>query len=233
MNATLPAWKSRYLAWGSVPVDVPDAGLGRAADQRLDMEYGRFSPGFGTIVAHMRWMEDGSTLFEGLTGSQTLTKAPGMTDAEQAGRVVAHWPGFVAAQRDRHEREAAYKRACPEPLPQGERRSTVTLDGCIHLLLGRHLEAALRDRRDIDFGPLASGAPRDALLAWREDGSVAFTSALVPGEDHPRDVHPADLARYWSVFCEAVSRSARARHAADRDVWERGLAAARTRPPAA
>ena len=55
-----------------------------------------------TIIAHMRFPADGTTLFEGLTGNQTFRAG------ESIERIIAHWNGFVQNQQNQHEMDKSH-----------------------------------------------------------------------------------------------------------------------------
>jgi hypothetical protein len=103
-------WACKYMAVG-LSFTAEGAELRRKIEERYEIDFGRFSRNSGTIIAHLRWKDDGSCYFEGLTGTHTLTRTPEMSDVAMTDRVLAHWEGFIAAQREQQERDDAARRA--------------------------------------------------------------------------------------------------------------------------
>ncbi len=185
-------WRDRCEGpFGPTPVrDAAD--LARVVAARLTVEHENATPGFSTVVACMTWRDDGTVLFEGLTGEQVLT--PSGEDDFPA-RVIAHWDGFAGAQRRRHEAETFVRRL-------SRFKSSHTSRGTLFLVRGwGDLVEFLGSRRDLSFGEHSGGAVRNfARLRFVGGGGAVmeFGQAL---EETPPELSPEALAERWTAFC--------------------------------
>lgn len=195
-------WRDRYEGpFGPMPVrDAAD--LSRVVAARLTVEHENATPGFSSVVACMTWRDDGTVLFEGLTGEQVLTPSG---EADPAARVVAHWEGFAGAQRRRHEAETFVRRL-------SRFKSSHTFRGTLFLVRGwGDLVEFLGSRRDLSFGEHGGGAVSNfARLRFLPDGGAVLESRD-DTEQAPADLSPETLAERWTAFC---GRCEARRHAA-------------------
>lgn len=89
-----------------------------------ELNYGSFTPGFGTIIAHLRRPSDDLVIFEAADLSEHRLHGP-----FDANRVLAHWLGYCENARKAHELSRFQRRR--EEIRRAEAETTVDPDAIL------------------------------------------------------------------------------------------------------